>query len=131
MPQVPPEKLNHLDSLIQVVHTLRQHCPWDKEQTFESLKPYILEESQELHETLSTPIDPNHLKEELGDVLLHVIMLSELAQEKGWFDAKDVIQGICEKMIRRHPHVYADVQINSIEELKANWKKIKNAEKNG
>ncbi len=121
---------NNLDTLITTVRELRgpNGCEWDKAQTFETLAPYILEEGQELVDGLKNHDIPN-IQEELGDVLLHVVMISLMAEEQGLFTLNDVITTINDKMIRRHPHVFGDVKVSSIEDIKRNWEAIKKAEK--
>jgi tetrapyrrole methylase family protein/MazG family protein len=116
--------------LVDIVKRLRGPggCPWDKEQTFQTLKPYILEEAYELYDALESG-DIDNLKEELGDVLLHVVMISEMTDEQGFFNLDDVTATISEKMIRRHPHVFGDTQVNSAEEVLTNWEAIKKTEK--
>ena len=103
-------------------------CPWDREQNHKTLKPYMIEEAYEVCEA----IDKNNLdelKEELGDVLLQVVFHSELAGREGHFDISDVIKGICDKLISRHPHVFSTVIVNSSQEVLANWEEIKRKEK--
>ena len=121
---------NTLDTLLNTVRQLRgpNGCDWDKAQTYQTLIPYILEEGQELADGLKNNDIPN-IKEELGDVLLHVVMISLMAEEQGHFSIDDVIHTINEKMIRRHPHVFGDVKVSSIEDIKRNWEAIKKAEK--
>jgi len=102
-------------------------CPWDKKQTAESLKKYIKEECGELLEAIT---DGNHLHtcEENGDLLFLLVLLAQIAEETGTYTMNDVITGINDKMIRRHPHVFGDAKIQTEEELKSQWKKIKSAE---
>lgn len=102
-------------------------CPWDKEQTHQSLKPYLLEESYEVIESIDNN-DSEALKEELGDLLLQPIFHAQIAQDNGEFTLADVIESINEKLIRRHPHVYDNTEINSSEEQKIHWEKIKKQE---
>ncbi len=104
-------------------------CPWDKEQTFQSLTPYILEEAYELVEAMEEE-NPLKLKEELGDVLLHVLMLSGMAAEKNYFNLHDVADSENKKMIHRHPHVFGDKTANSVEDVWNNWESAKKEEKN-
>lgn len=118
------------NELIHIVEELRSDhgCPWDKEQTFESLKICLANESQEVFDAVDNG-DMDNLCEELGDVLLQVILNSRIAEEKGAFTIDDVIDGICEKMVRRHPHVFGDIKVNSPEESLALWNEIKKQEK--
>lgn len=129
MPQ-PPRILNEFSSLMQIVKDLRgpDGCPWDKEQTHESLAPFAVEEIFEMIDALESKNDP-HLKEELGDVLFQVALHCQLAQERGAFHYADVLQTLNEKLVRRHPHVFSDTQVKNIDEVWANWEKIKKEEK--
>lgn len=117
-------------SLVQIVERLRgpDGCPWDKAQTHSSLKPYLLEESYELFEAIDIG-DLNEIKQELGDVLLQVMLHSQIAADNGAFDLGQVIKILNEKMIRRHPHVFADTKADSPEEVVKNWNQIKSQEK--
>jgi len=105
-------------------------CPWDREQTHESLKRNLLEECYELMEAIDSG-DPNHMAEELGDILVQVAFHIQLAQEKGAFGPEEVFTSINEKLIRRHPHVFGDGEARTAEEVKANWEQIKQNEKGG
>lgn len=125
-----------IDRLKEIVERLRAEngCPWDRVQTHESLKPEVIEEAAEVIcgiNILKATGNSDNLKEELGDLLLQVVFHSVMAQEEGLFDLNDVIDGICEKMERRHPHVFAGVEFASDEERHAAWEKIKRAEKEG
>jgi len=115
--------------LLEIMNRLRNECPWDKEQTMESLRHLTIEETYELSEAiLSNEI--NEIKNELGDLLLHIVFYSKIANEKKHFDINDVINGICDKLIHRHPHIYSDVKLDNIEEVKKNWEIIKKNEHN-
>ena len=118
-----------LQALFDVVHRLRQPggCPWDREQTHESLRPFLLEEAYEALEAIDTRDDAK-LKEELGDVLLQVAMHSEIAAETGRFDAAQVSEAAAAKMVARHPHVFGDVVADNAEQVLANWEQLKRAE---
>ncbi|MGN0159501.1 MAG: MazG family protein [Brotaphodocola sp.] len=122
--------MHTFEELVSVVARLRSEngCPWDREQTFESLKKCVMDESQEVIQAVDNQ-DMDNLCEELGDVLLQVLMYSQIAAEKGLFTLDDVVDGICEKMIRRHPHVFGDVKIHSVEEGLDLWNEIKKQEK--
>lgn len=129
-----PSNLRQLSSLVEIVAQLRgpEGCPWDKEQTHESLTQYAIEETHELVEAIEHPDQAQRdkkMQEELGDVLFQVILHSQLAAERGAFNLEDVIAGISEKLIRRHPHVFAGVAVADSQEVIRNWEKIKNAEK--
>ncbi len=119
-----------MNELMEILRVLRSPdgCVWDKEQTHLSLKPHMLEEAAEAVEAIDEG-DPEHLKEELGDVLLQVAFHSSIAADNGDFTIEDVIETLKAKLIRRHPHVFGDVKINSIEELEQNWARIKAQEK--
>jgi len=119
--------MKSFDRLISIVSRLRKECPWDREQTFESLKPYLVEE---VYEALQAIDDKNYKKlcEELGDMLLHVVMLSVFAQEKKKFNIQDVIRFISAKMIRRHPHVFGKGKAKTKEEVWRKWEEIKGKE---
>ncbi|MGB9613829.1 MAG: nucleoside triphosphate pyrophosphohydrolase, partial [Candidatus Margulisiibacteriota bacterium] len=119
--------MKSFDHLISIVSRLRRECPWDREQTFESLKPYLVEEVYEAIGAINDQ-DFQKLKEELGDMLLHVVMLSVFAQEKKKFDINDVIKTISAKMIRRHPHVFGPGKAKTKEEVWLRWEKIKQQE---
>ena len=114
------------DTLIQLMDMLRgpEGCPWDREQTHKSLKPYLIEETYEVLEALDNE-DPVHVREELGDLLLQSVFHAQLAKESDQFDIYDVLETINEKLIRRHPHVFGDVEIHSAEEQISHWEKIK------
>ena len=104
-------------------------CPWDAQQTHQSLAKYLLEEAYEAVDAIDGT-DREHLKEELGDVLLQVLFHARIAQEQpGGFDINDIADALCDKLERRHPHVFADVQVSGADEVNANWEQIKAAEK--
>ena len=122
--------MHTFDDLIGIIAELRSDhgCPWDKEQTFESLKKCLADEAQEVFEAVDNK-DMENLCEELGDVLLQVVLYSQIAKEAGAFTIDDVIDGLSKKMVRRHPHVFGDIEVNSPEEALALWKEIKLQEK--
>lgn len=120
-----------LDKLIGIMDDLREKCPWDKKQTIESLRQMTIEETYELGDAI---LDKNwqHIKEELGDLLLHIVFYSKIASEQNHFSIKDVIDGICEKLVVRHPHVYPPiaeqeglVEVKTEEDVKRNWEQLK------
>ncbi len=115
------------DRLRTILDELRVECPWDRKQTIHSLQPQTLEEVYELSETITNE-DWKGLKEELGDLLLHIVFYSKIGAEQGKFDIGDVIEGVCNKLINRHPHIYGNVKVNNETEVKANWEKIKQQE---
>ena len=116
--------------LTDVMETLlgENGCPWDKEQTHESLRKNLLEESHEVIEAIDSN-DMEHLKEELGDLLLQIVFHAKLAEQEGAFNLNDVVQSITDKMIRRHPHIFADVKADDAEAVLTNWEAIKKQEK--
>lgn len=116
------------DRLVEIMTALRSQCPWDREQTRESLKAYILEETYEVLEAIDHQ-DPAALREELGDFLFQVIFQAEIGRERGEFDIYQVLEQLIEKMIRRHPHVFGEIHVNSAQEALKNWEQIKLAEK--
>jgi tetrapyrrole methylase family protein/MazG family protein len=128
-----PTDLKKIQSLVEILEALRgpQGCPWDKEQTHESLTQYLIEETHELVEAIeeASPDKDTRMKEELGDVLFQVLLHTQLASERGAFKLDDVIEGICKKMIRRHPHVFGDVKVSSSNEVHLNWEEIKKQER--
>lgn len=122
--------MHTFDELKEIIAELRSEhgCPWDKEQTHESLKVCLKEESEEVFQAVDNH-DMDNLCEELGDVLLQVLLHSQIAEESGDFTIDDVIHGLCEKMIRRHPHVFGNVKVSTPEESLALWNEIKKQEK--
>ena len=118
------EKLAAFDRLLTVMDELRENCPWDKKQTMESLRHLTIEETYELSDAILEG-DRNEIRKELGDLMLHMTFYSRIGSEEGAFDMADVLNGICDKLIERHPHVYGDVIANDEETVKANWEKIK------
>lgn len=122
--------MKNLQELIETIRVLRSEngCQWDREQTHASLKPNMLEEAYEAVDAINNN-DMKHLKEELGDVLLQVVLHSQIAKEANAFDIEDVAFEIKEKLIRRHPHVFGDLEVNSTQEILDNWEQIKKEEK--
>ena len=113
-----------IDYLIEIMNDLRTKCPWDQKQTLDSLKKLTIEETYELIDAIDKK-NFNEIKEELGDLLLHIVFYSKIASEKKKFDFNDVIKTLIEKLIYRHPHVYGDTLVESIDEVKRNWEKLK------
>ena len=103
-------------------------CPWDRKQTLSTLAPYLLEEAHEVTEAVAAD-EPDKLCEELGDLLLQVVFMARIGRENGWFDLDDVCDGISEKMVRRHPHVFADREVEDADEVIRNWEEIKREER--
>lgn len=124
------EDLTGIDRLRSIVAHLRgpSGCPWDIEQTHESLRPLLVEECYELIDAIERADDAN-LREELGDLLLHVVMHARMAEERGVFDLDGVAASICEKMIRRHPHVFGDSKADDVDQVLGQWERIKREEK--
>jgi len=118
------ESLHQFDRLVGIMNDLREKCPWDKKQTIESLKSMTIEETYELADAIQDK-DWNGIKEELGDMLLHIVFYAKIGEEQQAFSMDEIINGICEKLIRRHPHIYGDVSVDNDEDVKRNWEKIK------
>jgi MazG family protein len=124
------DKMKAFGRLLQIMDELRAKCPWDKEQTFETLRNLTIEETYELADAIIRD-DTNEMRKELGDILLHIVFYSKIASEQKLFDIKDVIEGICEKLIYRHPHVFGDTDVkNNPEIVKQNWEQLKQKEGN-
>lgn len=118
------EKLAAFGRLLDIMDTLRAECPWDKKQTFESLRHLTIEETYELGDAILSG-DRTEIKNELGDLLLHIVFYSKLGSEEEAFDLADVANEICEKLIYRHPHIYGDVKVKDEAEVKKNWEALK------
>ncbi|MCQ2138345.1 MAG: nucleoside triphosphate pyrophosphohydrolase [Bacteroidales bacterium] len=116
--------------LLDIMDTLREKCPWDRKQTFESLRPQTIEETYELCDAIMAG-DMKNISKELGDVLLHIVFYAKMGKEQNAFDITDVINLLCDKLIYRHPHVYGDVQASSAGEVIKNWEQLKRTEKDG
>lgn len=129
VPKADVSKYDWYD-LLAIMKTLRSEegCPWDREQTHLSLTPYLVEEAYEVKEAVEAE-DDEGLVDELGDVLLQVVFHAEIGDEEGYFNWRDIVTAICEKMIRRHPHVFSDVTVSGSDEVLKNWQAIKNIEK--
>ncbi|HEY4209581.1 MAG TPA: nucleoside triphosphate pyrophosphohydrolase [Puia sp.] len=110
--------------LVTIMDELREKCPWDKKQTVETLRPLTIEEMYELADAI-TEGDWKGIREELGDLLLHIVFYARIGREKGAFTLEEVINGICDKLIARHPHIYGDVTVKDEEDVKKNWEKLK------
>ncbi len=118
------EKMDAFNKLLQIMDDLRAKCPWDKEQTFESLRHLTIEETYELSEAILDK-DVEAIKKELGDLMLHMVFYAKIGCEKGNFDFGDVLNYINEKLIFRHPHIYGEVQVKDARNVKDNWEKLK------
>ena len=123
------KRLKATARLLEVMNTLRRECPWDREQTFDSLRSNTIEETYELADAI-TDHNMEGIKEELGDLLLHVVFYSKLGEEEGAFDFGDVADALCDKLIYRHPHVYGDIHANTPDQVKENWEALKLRKKN-
>jgi len=122
------DKLQAFGRLLDIMDDLRAKCPWDKKQTMDSLRHLTIEETYELCDAILDD-DMEEVKKELGDLLLHIVFYAKIGSEKKAFDIADVLNGICEKLIFRHPHIYGDVEVQDEEEVKRNWEKLKLKEK--
>jgi len=121
-------KLQAFDRLLTIMDELRENCPWDKKQTMETLRHLTIEETYELSDAIIEN-DLEEVKKELGDLMLHLVFYSRIGSEMKSFDVADVLNQVCNKLIRRHPHIYGDVNAEDEEAVKANWEKIKLKEK--
>ncbi|OIP40930.1 hypothetical protein AUJ95_04020 [Candidatus Desantisbacteria bacterium CG2_30_40_21] len=119
-----------LDRLVEIIAKLRspEGCPWDREQTTQTLKPYLVEETYEVLEAIDGG-NPEHLKEEMGDLLAQLLIHIQIASEQGLFNIVDVLNMACEKLVRRHPHVFGDLKFDSVEEVMVHWETIKRRER--
>ncbi len=124
------EKLSQFGRVLDVMCKLREKCPWNAAQTMESLRPMTLEEAYELSDAILKRSESD-IEKELGDVLLHVVFYSRIAEERGEFDIADVMDRLCEKMIFRHPHVFSDTKVADAQEVSENWEMLKTKEKGG
>ncbi len=123
------KKLEAFSRLLKIMDELRDQCPWDKKQTIQSLRHLTVEETYELTDAIISN-DIEGIKKELGDLMLHIVFYSRIASETNAFDIADVLTGICDKLVDRHPHIYGDVKVKDEEEVKANWEKLKLKEGN-
>lgn len=117
-------RLQAFERLLNIMEDLRAKCPWDKKQTLESLRYLSIEEMYELSDAILDK-DMEEVKKELGDIMLHLVFYAKIASEKNQFDITDVLNGICDKLVHRHPHIYGDVEAATEEEVKQNWEKLK------
>jgi len=115
------------ERLITIIGELRLQCPWDKKQTIESLRYLTIEETYELSDAIIDQ-DLNEVRNELGDLIMHIVFYARIAHEQRAFNMEDVLNGVCEKLIRRHPHIYGDVDVQNEDDVKRNWEKIKLSE---
>lgn len=118
------EKLAAFERLLQIMDELREKCPWDRKQTFQSLRNLTIEETYELAEEILKD-DQEGIKEELGDLIMHIVFYAKIAEEQKAFDVADVLNTVCDKLVERHPHIYGDLEVADEEEVKKNWEQIK------
>ncbi|MCO5231917.1 MAG: nucleoside triphosphate pyrophosphohydrolase [Chitinophagales bacterium] len=118
------KRLVAFERLLNVMDDLREKCPWDKKQTIQSLRKLTIEETYELSDAIINEDDDN-IKEEIGDIMLHLVFYSKIASETNRFDISDVLNSVCDKLIYRHPHIYGDVVAENEEDVKRNWEKLK------
>ncbi len=121
------EKLEAFSRLLRIMDELREQCPWDRKQTFESLRNLTIEETYELADAILDQ-NPEDIKEEVGDLMFHMVFYAKIAEEKGAFDIADALHSICDKLVKRHPHIYGDVIVNGEEDVKRNWEQLKLSE---
>ncbi len=126
--------MKEFDELVNVISKLREECPWDKEQTHESLSKHLIEEAYELLDSLAKLNDSEesfqNLESELGDLLLQILLHSKIASENGYFSIVDVVDSLNKKLVKRHPHVFGDVKLGTPKEVQKQWEKIKQEDKN-
>ena len=122
------KRLIAFERLLNIMDDLREKCPWDKKQTLESLRYLTIEETYELSDAILER-DYEELKGEIGDLMLHMVFYTKIASENNHFTMEDVLNHICDKLVRRHPHIYGDTEVQDEEEVKRNWEKIKLQEK--
>jgi XTP/dITP diphosphohydrolase len=118
------QKLEAFGRLLTIMDELREQCPWDRKQTIGTLRNLTIEETYELADAVLSDDLPG-VKEEVGDIMLHMVFYARIASERGAFDIADVLHGICDKLVSRHPHIYGDVQVKDEEEVKRNWEQLK------
>ena len=118
------EKLKAFERTLKIMDDLRAKCPWDMKQTTHSLRNLTIEETFELADAIIED-DVKGIKEEVGDIMLHMVFYSKIAEEKQWFDISDALNDLCDKLISRHPHIYGDTEVSGEEEVKQNWEKLK------
>lgn len=133
MPHTPPPHQttpsDAFERLLTVLHTLRTECPWDRKQTMETLRHLSIEEMYELGDAILDN-DLDEVKKELGDLMMHLVFYARIAEEQAAFDVVDVLNGVCEKLISRHPHIYGDIEVANEDDVKRNWEQLKLKEGN-
>lgn len=118
------QKTEAFGRLLQIMDELREKCPWDRKQTLQSLRNLTIEETYELADAILEE-DLEGIKEEIGDLMLHMVFYAKIAEEKEAFDIGDALHAVCEKLIKRHPHIYGDLEVENEEQVKQNWEKLK------
>jgi MazG family protein len=118
------QKLDAFGRLLTIMDELREQCPWDRKQTLQSLRNLTIEETYELADAILSE-DLEGVKEEIGDLMLHMVFYARIASEQGAFDVADALHAICDKLVARHPHIYGDVKVKDEEEVKRNWEQLK------
>ncbi len=118
------QKTEAFGRLLQIMDELREKCPWDRKQTLQSLRNLTIEETYELADAILED-DLEGIKEEIGDLMLHMVFYAKIAEEKEAFDIADALHAVCEKLIKRHPHIYGDLKVENEEQVKQNWEKLK------
>jgi XTP/dITP diphosphohydrolase len=121
---MPLENGTAFNRLVTIMDELREKCPWDKKQTIQTLRQLTIEETYELADSI-TDTDWKGIKEELGDLMLHLVFYAKIGAEQNQFTLDEVLNGVCEKLIHRHPHIYSDTHVNDEEDVKKNWEKLK------
>jgi XTP/dITP diphosphohydrolase len=121
------EKLQAFKRLLEIMDDLRAKCPWDKKQTFQSLRNLTIEETYELADAILEE-DMSDIKEEIGDLMLHMVFYAKIGEEKGAFDIASALHSVCDKLVKRHPHIYGDVVVSGEDDVKKNWEQIKLSE---
>src|ERR1700749_5073233 len=133
MPLIPPSAANTpgnaFERLVAIMNDLRENCPWDMKQTLESLRHLTIEETYELSDAILSG-DMQEIKKELGDIMLHLVFYARIGSETNDFNITEVLNGICDKLINRHPHIYSDVEVKDENDVKRNWEQIKLKEGN-
>lgn len=121
-------RVEEFGKLLEIMDKLREECPWDREQTYESLRKLTIEETYELSDGIISG-DDNAIKDELGDLMLHIVFYAKIGSERGTFTIAEVLKNINSKLIYRHPHVFSDIKVNNSDDVKKNWEKLKMDEK--
>ncbi len=124
------KNLESFKRLLEIMDALREKCPWDREQTMESLRPLTIEETYELSDAVLAK-DKSNIAKELGDLLLHIVFYAKIGEEQGLFDIADVIDGLCNKLVYRHPHVFSQTEVSGTKDVIENWEELKGREKDG